>query len=659
MLPGAANSCWPTISPFRQFARFATFAMNTCFALLDDHTADASAPRSRLYTEWHSTLRCDDAAQLPVMLAQMQAALGRGLHAVTLFSYELGARWQQIAPYPAPAPAIPLAQVLLFSRCQRLSTEQVTAWLQQAGPDHDGAPAGIANIRASVGQQAFHDAIARIRAYIEAGDTYQINYTYRLQFDVFGSPVTLYQQLRARQPVPYGALIALPDGSSVLSFSPELFFRHAQGVLRAQPMKGTAPAAPDQAGSDAENQRRATALGNDEKNRAENLMIVDLLRNDLGRVAVSGSVAVPQLFEVRRYGEVLQMTSTVTARLQPHISLHDLLRALFPCGSITGAPKRRAMQIIRELETLPRGLYTGAIGWFDAPAGTDAGTDTDTAGEAIGDFCLSVPIRTLHLQAAQHGVRSGEMGVGAGIVHDSVAADEYAECRLKAAFLTGLNQSLRSSQPLSLFETLYATREHGCRHRDLHLQRLRTSAAYFDFACDVTALHAALTEACAQLPAGVPQRLRLALQHDGVMQIHTAPLPPIAAQVTLCIAADTSDSNDLFLRHKSTRRERYDAAWRLAEQHGAFDMLFFNQHGELTEGGRSNVLLSLDGRWYTPPLTAGVLPGVMRAVLMADPQWAVQERRLTRDDLIRADSIMVCNALRGAVPATIDWDLTL
>lgn len=302
MLPGAANSCRPTIFPvypFRHVARFATFAMNTCFALLDDHTADAGAPRSRLYTEWHSTLRCDDAAQLPLMLAQMQAALRQGLHAVTLFSYELGAQWQQVAPCPAPAPAMPLAQVLLFSRCQRLSTEQVTAWLQQADLDHDGAPAGIANIRASVGQQAFHDAIARIRAYIEAGDTYQINYTYRLQFDAFGSPLTLYRQLRARQPVPYGALIALPDGSSVLSFSPELFFRHTQGILHAQPMKGTAPAAMTQDDSEAENQRRAVALANDEKNRAENLMIVDLLRNDLGRIAVSGSVQVPQLFERR------------------------------------------------------------------------------------------------------------------------------------------------------------------------------------------------------------------------------------------------------------------------------------------------------------------------------------------------------------------------
>ena len=641
--------------------------MNTCFALLDDHTADAGAPRSRLYTDLHSTLRCDDATQLPVMLVQMQAALRRGLHAVTLFSYELGGQLQQIAPWQAAEPSVPpvspvpLAQVLLFSQCQRLSSEQVNAWLQQAdagaGADTGTAttPAGIANIRASVGQQAFHAAIDRIRAYIAAGDTYQINYTYRLQFDAFGSPTTLYRQLRARQPVPYGALIALPDGSSVLSLSPELFFRHEQGLLRAQPMKGTAPAVIDpldQAGSNAENQRRAAALASDEKNRAENLMIVDLLRNDLGRVAVSGSVQVPQLFEVRRYGEVLQMTSTVTARLRPHTSLHSLLLALFPCGSITGAPKRRAMQIIRELETLPRGLYTGAIGWFDAPAAADADADND----AIGDFCLSVPIRTLHLHAAQHGVRTGEMGVGAGIVHDSVAANEYAECRLKAAFLTGLNHSLRNSQPLSLFETIYATREHGCRHRDLHLQRLRSSAAYFGFACDEPALHAALTTSCAQLPAGIPHRLRLALQHDGTVEVQSAPLTPLAGQVKLLIAADATDSDDLFLRHKSTRRERYDAAWRLAEQRGAFDMLFFNQQGELTEGGRSNVLLLLDGCWYTPPLATGLLPGVMRSVLLADPQWAVQERRLTLDDLIRADQIVVCNALRGAVSAVIDWD---
>jgi para-aminobenzoate synthetase/4-amino-4-deoxychorismate lyase len=222
-------------------------------------------------------------------------------------------------------------------------------------------------------------------------------------------------------------LITLPDGRSVLSLSPELFIRSAGIRLEACPMKGTAPASDD---ADV-NALRARQLANDPKNRAENLMIVDLLRNDLGRIARTGSVRVPALFEVQRYGRVLQMTSTVQADLAPHATLREIFAALYPCGSITGAPKRRAMEIIQELEPDARGIYTGAIGWIDPPG------RAGVAAVGFGNFCLSVPIRTLVLQPGD-GVRQGELGVGAGIVHDSDPASEYAECQLKASFLTGL-----------------------------------------------------------------------------------------------------------------------------------------------------------------------------------------------------------------------------
>jgi para-aminobenzoate synthetase/4-amino-4-deoxychorismate lyase len=311
--------------------------------------------------------------------------------------------------------------------------------------------------------------------------------------------------------------------------------------------------------------------------------------------------------------------------------------ALFPCGSITGAPKRRTMQIIRELETDARGFYTGAIGWFDAP---------DHA-RRIGDFCLSVPIRTLVLQAPGNGgVRAGEMGVGAGIVHDSAAADEYAECRLKAAFLTGLPSEFE------LFETMHATRSAGCRHLDLHLRRLCASAAYFGFPCSEEAIRMRLNEACAALPPG-EHRLRLALSQAGNVTLQSAPLSALDEPVKILPGQQPTMSDDLFLRHKTTARQRYDAAWRAAEAQGAFDMLFCNERGEVTEGGRSNVFVKLDGCWYTPPLAAGVLPGVMRTVLLADPAWAASERRLTLEDLRAAQEIVVCNALRGALRATL------
>jgi para-aminobenzoate synthetase/4-amino-4-deoxychorismate lyase len=601
-------------------------AGTSCFALLDDCDASAVEPRSRLYSEHVATLSCASAAQFPELLKRMQSALHAGQHAVILVAYELGAGMPEIDVRGAP-----LAEVLLFANCEKMSAEQVSVWLEQRA---SYAPSGIANVHADTDEAQFHAALARIHDYIAAGDTYQVNYTYRLRFDAYGSPFDLYRRLRVRQPVPYGALIGLPDGRTVLSLSPELFVRHGGGTLTVRPMKGTAAADGD-AEHDAQN---ADALAGDAKNRAENLMIVDLLRNDLGRIAQTGSVKVENLFDVQRYGGVLQMTSTVHAKLRQDVSLPALFDALYPCGSITGAPKRRTMQIIRELETSPRGLYTGAIGWFDP---IDEPDD-------IGDFCLSVPIRTLQLQAPEGAIRRGEMGVGAGIVHDSVAAHEYEECRLKAAFLTGMPCAF------SLFETMHATRADGCHHLDRHLQRLRRSAHYFGFTFDEPGIRTALKQACARLDDG-PHRMRLALSHDGSIDLQSAPLQPLALPVHVQLATERTDGADLFLRHKTTQRARYDSAWHAAEQQGAFDQLFFNEQGHLTEGGRSSVFVRLNGWWYTPPLSDGVLPGVMRAVLLDDPSWNVEERSITLTDLRRADEVVVCSALRGVLPAVIDW----
>jgi len=612
-----------------------------CFALLDDCTASTADPRSRLYTGHVGTVTCHEADALCDLLDRTRDAQLQGQHALILLSYELGAQLQAIAPRSAGSA---WAQVLLFEHCQHLATDEVDAWLAAADPvseTSDIAAAagqdGICNLQEGISPKNFEGAIADIKKYIEAGDTYQLNFTYRMRFDAYGSPRQLYRRLRARQPVPYGALIALPDGRTVLSLSPELFLRHHRGQLTAQPMKGTAPASADRS----LNLKRAAALAADPKNRAENLMIVDLLRNDLGRVAGTGTVRVPHLFNVSLHGDVLQMTSTVQARLRQALPLHELIAALYPCGSISGAPKRRTMQIIRELEPDPRGIYTGAIGWVDAPGD----------GQSFGDFCLSVPIRTLMLDApGANGLRSGEMGVGAGITYDSNAADEYAECRLKAQFLTGLTQEFE------LFETMHATRDEGCRHAELHLQRLRTSAMVFGFQYDENAVLEYLLNACASLPAEGSHRMRLALKHSGTLHLQHAPLAPLATPVRLWLAPLPTEATDLFLQHKTTLRARYDAAWRAAEAQGVFDVLFFNTRGELTEGARSNVFVKLKGRWLTPPLDAGVLPGVMRSVLLADSKWHAREQRLTLDDLYAAEEIMVCNALRGALPARLDQE---
>jgi para-aminobenzoate synthetase / 4-amino-4-deoxychorismate lyase len=598
------------------------------FALLDDASPADGAARSRLYSGHAGTLACDDAAGWPGLLDALAQALARGLYAVPLLAYELG---EQLAGIEGRAATGPLAQVLLFAQCDRLTPEQVQAWLAtRTAPD---APAGIAGIEASVDQAAFTQAIERIRAYIAAGDTYQVNYTYRLRFDAFGPLAALYGRLRARQPVPYGALVALPGGAALMSMSPELFVRHEEGALVARPMKGTAGAS----GDPALDAQRGAELAADPKNRAENLMIVDLLRNDLGRIAATGSVEVPALFEVQRYGDVLQMTSTVRARLRGDATLADVFGALYPCGSITGAPKLRTMQIIRELETTPRGIYTGAIGWIDPPQG----------GAAIGDFCLAVPIRTLALQAPENGVRRGELGVGAGIVFDSDAEAEYAECQLKARFLTGLPNEF------TLFETIRASFDDGPRHLDAHLDRIAASCAYFGFPFDRDAARTLVVDACLALPPGL-HRIRLSAGLDGQATVESSPLAPNPREPVRVLLADTpTESDDLFLRHKTSLRSRYDAAWRAAEAKGAFDALFFNERGELTEGGRSNVFVRIDGRWHTPPLSCGLLPGVMRAVILAAPAWKATERVITREMLERAEDIVVCNCLRGPLRAVL------
>ena len=612
------------------------------YALLDD--AHAEAAQSRLYVHLQRVLLCEKKEDWPAFIEQLDVALAQGYFAVSLLSYETGAQLQEIAPRDTPA----VSTILIFSTCYQLSSSEVQAFLE-AMSSSDTAPhahiAGIANTHPSLTEQQFDAAIAKVQAYIAAGDTYQVNFTYRWHFDVYGSPLQLYRRLRERQPVPYGALIVMPEGEAVVSMSPELFIRHHQGQLQARPMKGTAAAT----GDATVDQHTADALAQDTKNRAENLMIVDLLRNDLGRIAEVGSVIVPKLFEVTRFSSVLQMTSTINARLRPHMRLVDMLSALFPCGSITGAPKRRTMEIIREIETAPRDLYTGAIGWFDPPSQP----------AMPGDFCLSVPIRTLQLQApanqtsstAVTPLRRGVMGVGAGIVYDSVAAEEFAECRLKARFLTGLQA------PFVLFETMYATHEDGCRHGHLHLERLRQSAQYFGFAWNETKIQHLLQDTCILMPPQQPHRLRLSLRPDGEVEVQTALLTPLVGRPTVLLATATTASDDLFLRHKTSVRQQYDEAWQTAEKRGSFDMLFFNEQGHLTEGGRSNVLLFLDGRWVTPPLSDGVLPGVMRTVLLKDPRYRLTEHSVRRDDLMRAEDLMLCNALRGVFGVDLITDL--
>ncbi len=599
------------------------------FALLDD--AQSKKAQSRLYTELLATLSCAQENEWQTLWQQAEHYLAQGYYLLALLQYETGAQLQAISARPPHFGAASASQILVFKRCQLLDHKAVQQLLTQASVHQT---AGLRQLHANVDEAEFTHAINTIRDYIAAGDSYQVNYTYRLHFQSYGSVIALYRALRERQPVPYAALIVLPDQSAIVSLSPELFIRHSAGKLKASPMKGTAAAS----GDEQEDQATASVLQNDSKNRAENLMIVDLLRNDLGRIARTGSVRVPALFQVQRFSSVLQMTSDIEADLREELSYADIMTALFPCGSITGAPKHRTMEIIREIESTDRGIYTGAIGWFDPPGES----------HPVGDFCLSVPIRTLQLQAPdQQGLRQGRMGVGAGIVYDSIATEEFKECQLKARFLTGCHPSF------SLLETMYATREQGCRHLAYHLERLQASAQVFEFQYDAQAIVAALEKACQEFAPQQAYRLRLALQHDGSLELQHAPLPALQTPIQVKLSSEICPLEPLFIAHKTSHREVYDDAWKNAELEGAFDRLFINRAGKVTEGGRSSLFIRQGQQWWTPPLSDGVLPGIMRRVFLEDSTLQVAEKSLMPEDVLQADEIVLCNALRGRLTAKL------
>ncbi len=634
-----------------------------CFALLDDADATAWHRTSRLYQGFEREHRCVDPVGLDAVWAQVEADQRAGLHALLLIDYEWGAKLLHAGAERLAAGEASALRVLMFRELHRLSADAASAWLAAREPMNAAGAAGVMNLEPSVERAEFTRCIARIHEAIAAGETYQVNYTYRLQAQAYGSPLALYRRLRERQPVAYGAFIALPVDDSdaqgtthVLSCSPELFLRHADGVLTARPMKGTAARAQGAEG-DSETARH---LSIDIKNRAENLMIVDLLRNDLGRIAQTGSVKVPELFAIEPYSTVFQMTSTVQARLRPGIGFADVLRAAFPCGSITGAPKHHTMQFISALETTPRGLYCGAIGWLDAPS-----VDASPGPARCGDFCLSVAIRTVTLGREAQGMRPARLGIGAGIVADSRADDEFEECELKARFLTGLDPGFE------LFETMLASASASAsisprdtalavRLLDRHLDRLAHSARVLSFRFDRGQALDLVAECLATLAPAMSWRLRLSLAHAGRLTLQHAALAALPDGEVALLLADVRlpDVNPL-AAHKTTRRQAYDDGVRAAEAVGAFDSLFFSAAGRLVEGGRSSVFVKLDGHWFTPPVTDGALPGVMRGRLLDDPAWAATERSLTRRDVWRAQAIVVCNALRGVLPARLLQDATV
>lgn len=469
----------------------------------------------------------------------------------------------------------------------------------------------------TVTPERYRAAIAAIKEAIAAGLTYQVNYTFRLRARFPGDPWRYFLELIAAQEPGYGAYVDT-GRFAICSASPELFVRREGEQVASRPMKGTAPRQP----SWEEDCRQANWLSASEKNRAENVMIVDMIRNDFGRVARPGSVAVPELFTVERYPTVWQMTSTVTAETDvPH---SQLLQAMFPCASVTGAPKRSTMNIIAELEEAPRQIYTGSIGYM-AP------------GRRLQ---LNVAIRTVLVDRE---TRRAEYGVGGGIVWDSTAEAELEETAYKARVLTARRP------PFQLLETMRWQPGAGFFLLSDHLQRLQRSAGYFGFPFKLDAIHQTLEKHAATFPTS-PQRVRLLLSRSGEITVEAYGYVPSTEPRRVSLAPQPIDRDDPFLYHKTTNRALYENA--LAACPGFDDVLLWNEDGELTESTRANIILELDGERVTPPVSSGLLPGVYRGWLLRQGQ--VRERVVRLVDLARCEDIWLVNSLRGAEAALID-----
>lgn len=461
---------------------------------------------------------------------------------------------------------------------------------------------------------AFRAVVERIREEIASGRTYQVNLTARFSARVAGDPVALYESLRRAQGPGYHAYIDTGE-FAVLSASPELFFETRNGRICTRPMKGTRP----RGRWLEEDDFLARELAGSEKDRAENLMIVDLLRNDVGRVARVGTVDVTSLFAVEQYRTVHQMTSTIEADLRNDAALVDVFGALFPCGSVTGAPKISTMQLIAELEDAPREVYCGAVGII----------------EPGGNATFNVPIRTVWLDRR---TRVGVYGAGAGITYDSDAEAEYAETLAKAAVLT------EAWPEFELLETMRAE-HHAIVRLDRHVARLMESARYFVIPANEVEIRAALARVAAEAEQGV--RVRLLVDAAGRPRTEVLPLDDIGA-VSVAIAHEPVSSHDRFLFHKTTNRRVYDL--HRDAQPDCWDVLLWNERGEVTEFTRGNVVVELDGQLLTPPRECGLLAGVLRAELIES--GTIRERVIRRSDLANAGRVWFINSVREWVEVT-------
>jgi para-aminobenzoate synthetase/4-amino-4-deoxychorismate lyase len=590
------------------------------FILLDDARPEGASD-ARLYREAVDVVVARRPDDVGTALERMDVLNRQGYELAGYIAYETGLALEpRLAPL-APArcgAAGPLIWIGAFKSFETIPAHEVAGWLAaQAGGSHGS----IGPMEPQLSPGGYARAFARLQEAIAAGDIYQANLTFPLAASWRGDPLALYAAIRPAAGAGYGGVVF--DGSHwLLSFSPELFFALKDGAAMVKPMKGTRPR-----GRDArEDAAFAAELAVSAKDRAENLMIVDLMRNDLSRVSEAGSVRVDKPFAIESYPTVHQMVSTVRARLKSGLGAVDMIRALFPCGSITGAPKIRAMELIHEVERDARGAYCGAIGRIDSS----------------GDAAFNVAIRTLRLTPGENGQGKAVLGIGSAIVADSDALSEWRECLVKGGFVR------QNAAGFDLIETMAFTPEDGIALLELHLERLKASAAELGFSFDRHAVRNAIQALC--FDADGPAKLRLMISRGGAYSLELAEFPASLPEPASCAVLHLPvDEGDWRLAHKTSDRGFHEEALKAAQANGGAEALFIRADGLITEGSFTNVFLERDGRLLTPPARLGLLPGVLRRSLIDSGRAVEAELRL--DDL--EHGFLIGNALRGLMPARL------
>jgi para-aminobenzoate synthetase/4-amino-4-deoxychorismate lyase len=595
--------------------------------LLDDARApDGGAADALLYETPREVFVAHRPEEVAPALEAADTARATGGELAGMIAYEAGlALEERLMPLAHQRSGAhgPLVWLGLFDKPRRIAAADVPAFLAERSE----GTASIGPLEPQLSTGGYGEAFETLREAILAGDIYQANLTYPLAGPYRGDPVALYAALRGSAEAGYGGMLF--DGSHwLLSFSPELFAALSEdGAAKAKPMKGTRPRGEDPASDRAMADELATSV----KDKAENLMIVDLMRNDLSRVAETGSVRVDAPFSVESYPTVHQMVSSVRAQLAPGMGALDLVRALFPCGSITGAPKIRAMQLINDVERDARGPYCGAIGRI--------GSD--------GAAAFNVAIRTLRLTPVENATGKAILGVGSAIVADSDMMGERRECEVKAGFV-------RRSSPdhiapaFDLIETMSFDPEVGIALLELHLARMKKSAAALGFQFDRHLLRNQIQALCFELEH--PAKLRLLASRSGASVLETQPMPePFEGPVGCIALPNPLDPSDWRLSHKTSDRGFYEGALQAAQSLGGAEAILVRDDGLVTEGSFTNIFVERDGMLLTPPASLGLLPGVLREYLIEKEQ--AREAELTLEDL--EGGFQLGNAVRGLFRAEL------